>query len=104
MVIFTAMDVNNEELHGIYKLTHLFGGISSAEMTQGFAVKLNTVKMQMFTCRFEKHNKQIEVKSLSSCVYYSCHHTLGAISMERSVRSSTSHRASTLLNLLLVQY
>ena len=35
---------------------HLFGGTSSATMTQVFAVKLNSVKMQMFTCRFEKHN------------------------------------------------
>ena len=38
------------------ELTNLFGGTSSAKATQGFAVKLNTVKIQMLTCRFEKHN------------------------------------------------
>ena len=30
----------------IYKLTHLFGGTSSATMTQGFAVKLNSVTVR----------------------------------------------------------
>ena len=41
----------------LYELTNLFGGTSSAKATQGFAVKLNTVKIKMLTCRFEKHNR-----------------------------------------------
>ena len=54
----SGCEVNEEQQHGklVYELTNLFGRTSSAKTTQGFAVKLNPVKIQMLTCRFEKHN------------------------------------------------